>query len=43
MGQRRYTPVSFTDVKLTGEFWSRRLDTVLAKTIPSQYDPFIHI
>jgi uncharacterized protein len=43
MGQRRYTPVSFTDVKLTGKFRSERLDTVLTKIIPSQYDPFIHV
>lgn len=41
MGQRRYTPVNFTDVKLTGKFWSERLDTVLAKTIPSQYDKLV--
>ncbi len=41
MGLRRYHPVSFTDVKLTGRFWSERLDTVLAKTIPSQYEKLV--
>ena len=34
---RRYTPVDFTRVTLTGAFWRERLDTVLARTIPSQY------
>ena len=34
---RKYTPVPFTNVKLTGAFWSERLDTVLAHTVPSQY------
>ena len=34
---RKYTPVNFTDVRLTGKFWSERLDTVLAHTVPSQY------
>lgn len=34
---RKYSPVAFTDVDLTGEFWKERLDTVLARTIPSQY------
>ncbi len=34
---RRYTPVDFTRVTLTGDFWRERLDTVLAHTIPSQY------
>jgi uncharacterized protein len=33
--------VSFTDVNLTGKFWSERLDTALAKTIPSQYEKLI--
>ena len=34
---RKYTPVNFTDVKLKGDFWRERLDTVLARTIPSQH------
>lgn len=34
---RKYNPANFTDVKLTGGFWSERLDTVLAHTVPSQY------
>ena len=34
---RKYTPANFTDVELTGAFWSERLDTVLAHTVPSQY------
>ncbi len=34
---RRLTPVDFTRVSLTGAFWRERLDTVLARTIPSQY------
>ena len=33
-----YQPVRFVDVRLEGEFWSERLDTVLGATIPSQYD-----
>jgi uncharacterized protein len=34
---RRYTPVNFTDVRIEGQFWRERLDTVLARTIPSQH------
>ena len=34
---RRYTPVDFTRVSLTGDFWKERLETVLTRTIPSQY------
>lgn len=34
---RKYTPVKFTSVKLEGSFWRERLETVLAKTIPSQH------
>jgi DUF1680 family protein len=41
MGLRRYEAVNFKNVKLTGKFWSERLDTVLAKTIPSQYDKLV--
>jgi len=35
---RNYTPVRFTAVSIDGEFWRERLDTVLARTIPSQYE-----
>jgi uncharacterized protein len=41
MGLRQYHNVNFKSVKLTGKFWSERLDTVLAKTIPSQYDKLV--
>jgi len=34
---RKYTPANFADVKLEGEFWRERLETVLAHTIPSQH------
>lgn len=34
---RKYSPAPFTDVSLTGAFWRERLETVLARTIPSQY------
>ena len=34
---RRLAPVKFTDVTMEGTFWRERLDTVLAKTIPSQH------
>ena len=34
---RRYSPVDFTRVHLTGPFWSERLETVLTRTVPSQY------
>jgi DUF1680 family protein len=30
-------PVGFADVRLEGQFWKERLDTVLARTIPSQH------
>ena len=33
----RLTPVTFTDVAMEGAFWRERLDTVLARTIPSQH------
>jgi DUF1680 family protein len=35
MGQ--FAPVRFVDVHLEGQFWRERLDTVLARTIPSQH------
>jgi uncharacterized protein len=38
---RRYMPVDFTDVRIEGDFWRERLDTVLARTIPSQHDQLV--
>jgi uncharacterized protein len=32
-----YHPVRFVDVRLEGDFWRERLDTVLTRTIPSQH------
>jgi uncharacterized protein len=34
---RRYAPVDFAKVTLSGDFWRERLETVLSRTIPSQY------
>lgn len=34
---RTYASVPFEQVKITGPFWIERLDTVLGRTIPSQY------
>ncbi len=34
---RKYASVTFSDVKITGPFWSERLDCVLTRTIPSQH------
>ncbi len=34
---RTYMPANFTAVDLTGAFWRERLETVLTRTIPSQY------
>ncbi len=34
---RKFAPVDFTNVSLTGPFWRERLETVLTRTIPSQY------
>ncbi|WP_193334453.1 glycoside hydrolase family 127 protein [Devosia beringensis] len=33
----RYTAVPFPQVKLEGQFWHERLDTVLDRTVPSQH------
>jgi len=33
----KFLPVGFADVRLEGQFWKERLDTVLARTIPSQH------
>lgn len=35
---RRYSSIPFAEVKITGPFWSERLETVLNRTIPSQHD-----
>ena len=35
---RRYSPTPFTQVRIEGAFWRERLETVLATTIPSQYE-----
>ncbi len=34
---RRYAPVRFNEVNVDGRFWRERLETVLTRTIPSQY------
>ena len=34
---RRFSPVNFSDVKIEGDFWRERLDTVLTRSIPSQH------
>ena len=34
---REYSPVNFADVSIEGDFWRERLDTVLRRSIPSQY------
>jgi uncharacterized protein len=33
----RLAPIPFVDVRLTGAFWSERVETVLDRTIPSQH------
>ncbi len=33
----QYLPIRFVDVRLEGDFWRERLDTVLSRTIPSQH------
>ena len=33
---RIYASVPFSRVKITGDFWHERLETVLTRTIPSQ-------
>jgi DUF1680 family protein len=35
---RRFSPVNFKDVTITGAFWRERLDTALTRTIPSQHE-----
>lgn len=34
----QYHPVRFVNVRLEGDFWKERLETVLARTIPSQHE-----
>lgn len=33
----QYLPIRFVDVRLEGDFWRERLETVLERTIPSQH------
>lgn len=37
MSSTGYSSVPFSKVRITGPFWSERLDTVLSRTIPSQH------
>ncbi len=37
MTREVYASVPFSEVRMTGPFWRERLDTVLARTIPSQH------
>jgi hypothetical protein len=37
MTGQSYSPLPFAEVTMTGPFWRERLDTVLARTIPSQH------
>jgi DUF1680 family protein len=36
-----FAPVPFTQVEITGDFWKERLETVLTKTVPSQYEQLV--
>jgi DUF1680 family protein len=38
---RQYSSVDFTAVKIEGEFWRERLETVLTRTIPSQHERLV--
>lgn len=38
---RQYTSVDFTNVRVEGDFWRERLDTVLTRTIPSQHERLV--
>lgn len=40
---RNYTQVTFTQVKMEGDFWRERLDTVLSRTIPSQHKKLVEM
>jgi hypothetical protein len=35
---RQYSPVNVAKVSIGGDFWRERLDTVLTRTVPSQYE-----
>jgi DUF1680 family protein len=35
---RKYSPVNFSNVTIEGDFWRERVETVLTKTVPSQYE-----
>src|SRR5271166_5788196 len=37
MRQRLFSPLAFSDVRITGAFWRERLEVVLSRTIPSQH------
>src|SRR5271157_4807241 len=37
MRERSFSPVPFSDVRMTGAFWRERLEAVLKRTIPSQH------
>ena len=37
MRQRFFSPLAFSDVRITGAFWRERLEVVLSRTIPSQH------
>ena len=39
----RYAPVPFPQVKLEGQFWRERLDTVLSRTVPSQHSKLAEV
>lgn len=34
---RKYAPVTFDKVEISGAFWAERLETVLTRTVPSQH------
>ena len=38
MSAKGLSAVGFADVRLEGKFWRERLETVLTRTLPSQYD-----
>lgn len=38
---RKYSSIPFSEVKITGSFWGERLDCVLNRTIPSQYEQLV--
>ncbi|MEO5805440.1 beta-L-arabinofuranosidase domain-containing protein [Devosia sp.] len=40
---RNYSPVNFTNVRMQGDFWRERLDTVLNRTIESQHAKLVEM